>query len=103
MPRLEILSLVSTSITAASQATLDEIATVHLFDTALQPEQLEDLLAVDLITEGVIEFVSSECPVTGKIVDPKYTIVYQGKEILFCCPNCPKIFWEDPSKYLDAK
>jgi YHS domain-containing protein/uncharacterized membrane protein len=103
MPRLETLSLVSTSITSESEATLEDIATVHLFDTALQPEQIGDVLAVDLITEGTIEFASTECPVTGKIVDPKYTIVYQGKEVQFCCPNCPKTFWEDPSKYLDNK
>lgn len=102
MPRLETLSLVSTSITSASETTLAEIATVHLFDTALQPQQLENVLAVDLITAGTIEFVATDCPVTGKVVDPKYTIVHQGKEIQFCCPNCPKTFWEDPSKYLDA-
>jgi YHS domain-containing protein len=39
------------------------------------------------------------CPVSGKAVDPRYTVVYDGKVIGFCCPNCPKSFWEDPSKY----
>ncbi len=41
------------------------------------------------------------CPVSGKPVDPLYTVVYDGKVIGFCCPNCPKTFWEDPAKFLE--
>jgi uncharacterized membrane protein/YHS domain-containing protein len=103
MPRLEILSLVGTSITATSETALKEIATVHLFGTAIQSEQPSDALATEILAEGEIKLANSECPVTGEMVDPKYTIVYQGEEIQFCCPNCPKTFWEDPAKYLDAK
>lgn len=40
------------------------------------------------------------CPVSSKPVDPLYTVIYDGKVIGFCCPNCPKTFWEDPAKYL---
>ena len=103
MPRLEILSLVGTSITAASEAALEDIATVHLFGTAIQSEQPSDALATEILAEGEIKLANSECPVTGEMIDPKYTIVYQGEEIQFCCPNCPKTFWEDPEKYLGAK
>lgn len=42
---------------------------------------------------------NTTCPVSGKPVDPLYTVVYDGKVIGFCCPNCPKTFWEDPTAY----
>lgn len=42
---------------------------------------------------------NTTCPVSGKPVDPLYTVVYDGKVIGFCCPNCPKTFWEDPSQF----
>jgi YHS domain-containing protein len=40
------------------------------------------------------------CPVSGAPVNPKYTIVYEGRVIGFCCPNCPKSFWQDPAAFL---
>jgi uncharacterized membrane protein/mono/diheme cytochrome c family protein/YHS domain-containing protein len=43
---------------------------------------------------------NSVCPVSGSPVNPKYTIVYEGKVIGFCCPNCPKSFWQDPDSFL---
>jgi YHS domain-containing protein/uncharacterized membrane protein len=46
--------------------------------------------------------INTVCPVSGSPVKPEYTIVYQGQIIGFCCPNCPKSFWDDPAKYLAA-
>lgn len=46
--------------------------------------------------------VNSVCPVSGKPVDPKYNILFEGRVIGFCCPNCPKEFWSDPEKYRAA-
>ncbi|MHC4822389.1 MAG: c-type cytochrome domain-containing protein [Planctomycetota bacterium] len=43
--------------------------------------------------------VNRQCPVSGKPVDPRYTVVHQGEVLAFCCPNCPKAFWEDPAAY----
>ncbi|MCC7292985.1 MAG: hypothetical protein IT449_13065 [Phycisphaerales bacterium] len=43
--------------------------------------------------------VNANCPVTGKPVDPRYVIVFEGKAIGFCCPNCPGQFWAEPGKY----
>ena len=43
--------------------------------------------------------VNDTCPVSGTAVDPKFTIVHEGKVVGFCCPNCPKTFWTDPAKY----
>ena len=45
--------------------------------------------------------INTKCPVTGSPVNPKYTIVHEGRVIGFCCPNCPKEFWEDPAKFAD--
>lgn len=44
--------------------------------------------------------VNTVCPVTGSAVNPKYSVVYDGKVIAFCCPNCPKEFWAEPEKFL---
>ena len=43
--------------------------------------------------------VNTACPVSGKPVDPAYQVVYRGRVIGFCCPNCPTTFWADPEKY----
>lgn len=43
--------------------------------------------------------VNQQCPVSDKPVDPRYSVVHDGKVLGFCCPNCPKTFWEDPSAY----
>ncbi len=45
--------------------------------------------------------VNMKCPVTGSPVNPRYTIVHEGRVIGFCCPNCPKEFWADPTKFAD--
>ncbi len=42
---------------------------------------------------------NAKCPVSGDPVNPKYLVVYKGKVIGFCCPNCPKTFWSDPEKF----
>ncbi len=42
------------------------------------------------------------CPVSGSALDPKYTIVFEGRVIGFCCPKCPSQFWADPKKFTDA-
>jgi len=45
--------------------------------------------------------VNGKCPVSGGEVDPRYVILHEGRAIGFCCPNCPKSFWEEPERYLD--
>jgi YHS domain-containing protein/mono/diheme cytochrome c family protein len=49
---------------------------------------------------STIRPINSVCPVSGTPVKPEFTILYKGKAIGFCCPNCPKGFWENPDKYL---
>jgi uncharacterized membrane protein/YHS domain-containing protein len=39
------------------------------------------------------------CPVTGKPIDPEYQVLFRGRVIRFCCPNCSAKFLADPEKY----
>lgn len=41
----------------------------------------------------------TKCPVSGKPIDVKQTVDYQGKKVYFCCENCPAAFNKDPAKY----
>lgn len=43
--------------------------------------------------------VNAACPVSGKAVDPRYSIVHEGRVIGFCCPNCPGQFWTRPAEF----
>jgi len=45
--------------------------------------------------------VNTKCPVTGEDIDPKFTTVYDGKVIGFCCEDCIKAFKKNPEKYVD--
>jgi YHS domain-containing protein len=45
--------------------------------------------------------VNTKCPVTGEDIDPKMTVVYEGKTIAFCCDDCVKAFKKNPDKYLE--
>lgn len=45
--------------------------------------------------------VNKFCPVeSDDEIDPKVTIVYEGKTIAFCCKDCIKDFNKDPAKYM---
>lgn len=50
-------------------------------------------------TPAGLKPVNEKCPVTGSAVDPRYSIVHEGRVIGFCCPNCPREFWSDPKKF----
>ena len=43
--------------------------------------------------------VNTKCPVTGKAVDAKHTVKYDGKLVAFCCPNCKAAFEKNPKKF----
>ncbi|HBF23078.1 MAG TPA: hypothetical protein DDW23_04605 [Planctomycetes bacterium] len=44
--------------------------------------------------------INGLCPVSGTPIDPAFTILFEGRAIGFCCLNCPKTFWQDPSPFL---
>lgn len=43
--------------------------------------------------------INTTCPVSGDPANPKYAILFEGRVIAFCCPNCPREFWADPEAY----
>lgn len=44
--------------------------------------------------------VNKTCPVSGKPVDPtKPILAFDGKNVGFCCDNCPKSFEKEPEKF----
>lgn len=42
----------------------------------------------------------TKCPVSGKPINAEHTVAYQGKQVYFCCPNCPAAFEADPAKFV---
>jgi hypothetical protein len=48
------------------------------------------------------EIVQTTCPVmVGNPIDQNVFVMYQGKKVYFCCPECKAKFQADPEKYLD--
>jgi YHS domain-containing protein len=48
------------------------------------------------------EIVQTTCPVmVGNPIDKNVFVMYQGKKVYFCCPECKAKFNADPEKYLD--
>jgi YHS domain-containing protein len=40
-----------------------------------------------------------KCPVSGKAVNPKATVDFNGGKVYFCCEGCPKAFTDNTAKY----
>jgi hypothetical protein len=40
--------------------------------------------------------INTHCPVSGKVVDPVRSIIYEGQLIAFCCDDCREQFRRDP-------
>ena len=122
-PALRVLNLAGTPVggdPVRALAALPALERVYLWGTGLE-ESLAELTAalpaVELVggsaapdlaleTEPEVAFgepgslpagpENSACPISGQPVDAGYTVLYEGRAIGFCCPNCPKTFWEDP-------
>jgi YHS domain-containing protein len=43
----------------------------------------------------------TKCPVSGKPINPEASLEYEGKQVYFCCPNCPKAFEANPAKFVE--
>jgi YHS domain-containing protein len=43
--------------------------------------------------------INLKCPVSGKDVDPKFTLQVDGKTVGFCCNMCPEQFKKEPAKF----
>lgn len=43
--------------------------------------------------------VGTSCPVTGDPIDPRFTVNHGGRQVLFCCAGCVRMFKRNPAKY----
>lgn len=57
----------------------------------------QNLLSAD---EDAKEF-KAICPVSGGPAKEENAVDYQGKQVYFCCKNCPKAFAANTEKYAD--
>ena len=44
--------------------------------------------------------LNTQCPVSGKPVDPSKTVQHEGKSVAFCCDDCKAKFQQDPNPFL---
>jgi uncharacterized membrane protein len=44
--------------------------------------------------------VNTQCPVSGKPIDPTKTVLHKGVVVAFCCDDCKAKFEKDPTPYL---
>lgn len=52
-------------------------------------------------TQAAATPINKFCPLNPENeVDPKVTVVYEGKTIGFCCSDCIADFQKDPAKYM---
>ncbi|MBO45800.1 MAG: hypothetical protein CMJ96_02795 [Planctomycetes bacterium] len=116
--KLTSINLVGSEITDAILPTLRSFPSLNqvwLWDTQCTPEGILQIrtslprLKVDFgeskspsIPTSPFEPMNSFCPITGEPIDPQYSIVFEEKVIGFCCPNCPKQFWENPEGCLEV-
>lgn len=40
-----------------------------------------------------------KCPVSGQPAKAEHKVAFNGGEVEFCCPNCPKAFEKDTAKF----
>lgn len=114
MPALEQVWLWNSAVTAQGIATLRRERPQLRVDDGAAP----DSTALEI--EGELAFSSDRpvpdqgassaapapvnklCPVSGNPIDARFAVVHDGRVIAFCCPNCPKAFWEEPAKFAGA-
>jgi YHS domain-containing protein len=66
------------------------------FTAASDDEKLEIMFA-DL-EKGFTR--QTKCPLSGKPIVAEHVVEYEGKNVYFCCPNCPAGFEANPAKFV---
>jgi uncharacterized membrane protein len=113
LPKLRQLYLWQTGVTPAAAKTFAD-ARIDKQQTRAWQDEIEQLKArirnqqvvVDLGTIAVAvptpaqTPVNTNCPVSGKPIDPGRTVLCEGRLIAFCCDDCRAKFAKDPKPYL---
>lgn len=91
-PQLEVRG--ASAPPAAAVEVEPEVAFVRF---ASEPDPVADAAVGDGLRPS-----NTTCPVSGSPVDPRFSVVHGEQVVGFCCPNCPKSFWDDPDRYADS-
>jgi uncharacterized membrane protein len=113
MPKLKQLYLWQTKVTPAAgrafiEARTDPDQLQHWRDEIeqLNAKIRDARISVDLGTilpptaSTNAAAVNTQCPVSGRPVDPTKTILHNGVLVAFCCDDCKAKFQQDPAPYL---
>ena len=68
------------------------------YNKADDDAKLEILFAK--LGEGESFTRQTKCPVSGKPISAEFAVEHEGKQVYFCCPNCPKAFEANPAKFV---
>jgi len=81
----------------AEPATMSEM---HKMMHQKMTEKMKEMKKCADSNEMSMKMEQKICPVSGKPIDKKYSTVYKGKTVYFCCPMCKPTFDKDPEKYI---
>ena len=75
---------------------------IEVLKAKIRDAHIDVELGIDLTSKQAStgKPINTECPVSGKPVNPEKTVVYEGKVIAFCCDDCKANFQKDPKPYL---
>jgi YHS domain-containing protein len=68
----------------------------RLFIAALAAVALFAVSSLRAADEAKLEL---KCPVSGQPAKAEHKVAFNGGEVEFCCPNCPKAFEKDSAKF----
>jgi len=75
--------------------------TAAAYKKAYLDRELKDAAGKVIAAKGAPQDIANTtCPVTGEKVSTDCAMVYNGRKIGLCCPDCEKNFLKSPEKYL---
>ncbi len=113
LPRLKEVYLWETQVTPTAAASFiaartdaDQLQSWRQQIEQLQAQIREARITVDLgaaladspATHAAA--MNTQCPVSGKAIDPSKTVVYNGHVVAFCCDDCKAKFQKEPAAFL---
>ena len=99
MERLAKLYLWQTAVTDQGASKLAEQLPGLRIDRGQDAEAMLRGDDPEPVAEGTAP-INTECPVSGKPIDPNAFSIYEGQRVAFCCNNCKAKFDADPKPFL---